>query len=100
MDRWRDIYVDWCLSFQGTPLSETIYAFDRDEPETDNARVGYAIDSLTVTNREGLEIPNLFYMETLCAPTIYNCSGRLWVNMDLQGYWGTYDIVIVVSSRY
>nr|AEA29692.1 cadherin [Trichoplusia ni] len=65
-----------------------IYAPDRDEPDTDNSRVGYAILGLKVTNRE-IEVPELFNMIQ-----IENKTGELETARHLKGFWGTYSIHI------
>ncbi|XP_013192882.1 cadherin-23 [Amyelois transitella] len=84
---------------QGVPLNEWIYAHDRDEPCTDNSRVGYSIISLAVTNRE-LDVPqDMFYMETACDEITCECRGRLWTDMALRGFWGTYDILILAFDH-
>ncbi|NP_001037682.1 cadherin-like membrane protein precursor [Bombyx mori] len=83
--------LSWSVSeslTKGTRLQPHIYAPDRDEPDTDNSRVGYAIISLTIANRE-IEVPELFTMIQ-----IQNVTGELETAMDLRGYWGTYAIHI------
>ncbi|XP_053605469.1 protocadherin Fat 3-like [Plodia interpunctella] len=84
---------------QATPLNGWIFARDRDEPCTDNSRVGYSINTLAVINRD-LDVPqNMFYMETNCDEITCECRGRLWTNIDLRGYWGTYDINIIAFDH-
>nr|QFP12818.1 cadherin-related midgut membrane protein [Lymantria xylina] len=83
--------LSWTISENlgaGVRLTPDIYAPGRDEPDTDNSRVGYAILDLTVTNRE-IELPELFTMIQ-----IQNVTGELETVKHLQGYWGTYDIHI------
>ncbi|CAH2040187.1 unnamed protein product, partial [Iphiclides podalirius] len=83
--------LSWSVSEnleKGVCLVPDIYAPDRDEPDTDNSRVGYAIDGLTLTDRD-LEPPTLFTMVQ-----IQNVTGELQTAMDLRGYWGTYTIHI------
>ncbi|XP_052759577.1 LOW QUALITY PROTEIN: cadherin-23-like [Galleria mellonella] len=82
----------WSVSeslLEGELLEGVITAPDRDEPDTDNSRVGYTIHNLTVTDRPGLEHPDLFGMLQL-----FNVSGQLYTAVDLKGYWGTYAIHI------
>ncbi|XP_063827674.1 protocadherin Fat 3-like [Ostrinia nubilalis] len=72
----------------GVRVLPEIYAPDRDEPDTDNSRVGYGILDLTITDRN-IEVPDLFTMIS-----IENKTGELETAMDLRGYWGTYEIFI------
>nr|QNS31153.1 cadherin [Cnaphalocrocis medinalis] len=74
---------------EGVRLSPHIYAPDRDEPDTDNSRVGYRILALAVTDRPGLDVPDLFTMVQ-----IQNITGELETALPLRGYWGTYQIHI------
>ncbi|XP_013167274.1 PREDICTED: cadherin-23-like isoform X1 [Papilio xuthus] len=78
---------------KGVRLEPDIYAPDRDEPDTDNSRVGYAILNLTITNRD-LPLPRLFNMIQ-----IQNVTGELETAMDLKGYWGTYSIHILAYDH-
>ncbi|XP_050349459.1 protocadherin Fat 3-like [Nymphalis io] len=79
---------------KGEKLSPYIHARDRDEPNTDNSRVGYEINALTITNRD-IVIPDLFeIVHIFQSGNIYNVSAELETAVDLRGYWGTYDIHI------
>lgn len=98
---WRLLvtdFINYLDLFQGSKLRPVIYAPDRDEPNTNNSRVGYEILNLTVTNRE-ISVPkNLFSMvHILNDGNYYNVSGELETAMDLKGYWGTYNIGIRVG---
>ncbi|CAH2085837.1 unnamed protein product [Euphydryas editha] len=89
--------LTWSISEnleRGHRLSPYIFATDRDEPNTNNSRVGYEILDLRISNRD-IEIPNLFEMIHIF-PTgnNYVVAGELETTMDLRGYWGTYNIVI------
>ncbi|CAG4933762.1 unnamed protein product [Parnassius apollo] len=84
--------LSWSISeslTKGVRLEPDIYAPDRDEPDTDNSRVGYAILDLMLTNRD-LDVPELFTMIQ-----IQNVTGELETAMDLKGFWGTYSIHIL-----
>nr|ASV70529.1 cadherin-like protein [Hyphantria cunea] len=88
--------LSWTVSEStkaGTRLPEYIYAPDADEPDTDNSRVGYAILSLNVLNRD-IEVPELFTMIQ-----IQNVTGELETAQDLKGYWGTYAIHILAFDH-
>ncbi|VVD00119.1 unnamed protein product [Leptidea sinapis] len=83
--------LSWSVSeglLKGEILSPDIYAPDRDEPDTDNSRVGYEILSLSCINRD-LDHPMLFDMIQVA-----NITGELITAVDLKGFWGTYDIAI------
>ncbi|KAJ0177622.1 hypothetical protein K1T71_006495 [Dendrolimus kikuchii] len=88
--------LSWSISEntdESVHMQPDIYAPDRDEPDTDNSRVGYAILSLTVTNRD-IDVPNLFYMIQ-----VENVTGELITAMPLRGYWGTYEIHILAFDH-
>ncbi|OWR42519.1 cadherin membrane protein precursor [Danaus plexippus plexippus] len=79
---------------QGIRLNPGIFAEDRDEPNTDNSRVGYEITNLTLTNRD-ITPPELFtVMHVFISDNIYNVSAELEVVRHLKGFWGNYDIGI------
>ncbi|GBP79470.1 Protocadherin Fat 1 [Eumeta japonica] len=77
---------------QGERLQPDIYAPDIDEPDTDNSRVGYGIEALTLLDRD-VPVPELFVMVD-----IDNKTGELETAMALRGYWGSYDIHIWVRA--
>ncbi|KAI5634412.1 cadherin domain-containing protein [Phthorimaea operculella] len=80
---------------QGVRLPQDIYAPDRDEPNTPNSHVGYAILDLAAVNRPDLtEVPQLFNMIAE-----NNRTGELETAMDLRGYWGTYNIKILAYDH-
>ncbi|XP_068627415.1 cadherin-AgCad1-like [Battus philenor] len=88
--------LTWSISeslLKGVRLTPDIYAPDRDEPDTDNSRVGYAILDLSITDRD-LEVPELFTMIQ-----IRNVTGELETAMDLKGFWGTYSIHILAFDH-
>lgn len=86
------------ILFQGIRLNPGIFAEDRDEPNTDNSRVGYEITNLTLTNRD-ITPPELFtVMHVFISDNIYNVSAELEVVRHLKGFWGNYDIGIRVSN--
>ncbi|XP_075975778.1 cadherin-AgCad1-like [Anticarsia gemmatalis] len=88
--------LSWSISENlkaGTRLEDDIYAPDRDEPDTDNSRVGYAILDLSIIDRD-IELPELFTMIQ-----IENVTGELETVRDLRGYWGTYDIHILAYDH-
>ncbi|CAH0723994.1 unnamed protein product, partial [Brenthis ino] len=90
--------LTWSISEglkMGSKLRPVIHAPDRDEPNTNNSRVGYEILNLTVTDRDIFVPKNLFSMvHILNDGNFYNVSGELETAMDLRGYWGTYNIGI------
>nr|AAM21151.1 cadherin [Manduca sexta] len=82
--------LSWTISEnlkQGVRLEPHIFAPDRDEPDTDNSRVGYEI--LNLSTERDIEVPELFVMIQIA-----NVTGELETAMDLKGYWGTYAIHI------
>ncbi|CAB3246981.1 unnamed protein product [Arctia plantaginis] len=88
--------LSWTISENtkaGTRLPEYIYAPDKDEPDTDNSRVGYEILNLNILNRD-IEVPELFTMIQ-----IRNVTGELETAQDLKGYWGTYAIHILAFDH-
>nr|AFJ04291.1 cadherin-like receptor [Spodoptera litura] len=87
----------WTVSegvVEGYHIPPEIHAHDRDEPFSNNSRVGYEILSVTLINRE-IELPqDPFKIETISNFETWRFVGELVTTMDLRGYWGTYEVEI------
>ncbi|XP_023948291.1 cadherin-23-like [Bicyclus anynana] len=89
--------LSWSVSenlSKGSRLSPYIFAPDRDQPDTDNSRVGYAVANLTLLTQRDIHVPVLFTAVDVYTTNRFNVSGELETLYDLKGYWGTYDIGI------
>ncbi|XP_045767241.1 cadherin-23-like [Maniola jurtina] len=89
--------LSWSVSenlSKGSRLDPYIFAPDRDEPNTNNSRVGYEVANLTLLTERDIVLPDLFTAVDVYTDNKYNVSGELETLADLKGFWGTYNIGI------
>lgn len=81
------------VNFKGDEVEAVLYAFDEDEPNTDNTKIEFSV--IGIFQEDDSEIEQLFEVST--DEQYESGVGRLKVVKDLKGYYGTYTLVVRVS---